>query len=421
MHSRLPPPPPVVTPAPLTPGRQPGPRPQRRRMALALLWGVWAALLTGCAASKDISGADVPAPTTLPPLWQTQLPTEEGPVALAVADFDDDGHRDVAVVNGTKGSVSLYRGDGSSLAIGNRYEVGRGASAIVVMSLNGDKLPDLVIANAADNTLSTLINQGMPGGVFAAGPLVTGIENPSLLVSGDLTGDGIADLVVGSSGTDLITVLENKPAAGTLSPLGTPLAAGPFVRGLALLPLDDNQPKRLDLAVAQAGSGEIGLFRNDGQGRLSQVGSPLRVSADSVPVAVVAGQLDIDPAGRIDMAILEHGRGQLSLGKATGNGLFRLSALPLGPKPAALTTGTIYDAARLDIAAALPGQDVVAIWRNSDASAWGNAGALTYVETLGLPTDLTIADLDGDGHGELLVVCRESNQLRILQLSKAAP
>lgn len=64
---------------------------------------------------------------------------------------------------------------------------------------------------------------------------------------------------------------------------------------------------------------------------------------------------------------------------------------------------------------------MVAIWRNSDASAWGNAGALTYVETLGLPTDLTIADLDGDGHGELLVVCRESNQLRILQLSKAAP
>jgi hypothetical protein len=319
------------------------------------------------------------------------------------------------------GSVTLYRGVGGSLTLGNRYPVGRGASAIAVLPLNGDSLPDLVIANAADNTLSTLINQNMPGGVFAAGPLITGIENPSLLVSGDLTGDGIADLVVGSSGTDLITVLANKRAGGTLSPLGTPLSACPFLRGLALLPLDDNQPQRLDLAVAQAGSSEIGLFRNDGQGGLSQVGSPLRVSADSVPVAVVAGQLDMDPAGRIDLAILEHGRGQLRLGKATGNGLFSLSALPLGPKPAALALGGIYAGGRPDIAAALPGQDVVAIWRNSDATAWGSAEAVTYVQTLGLPTDLAIADLDGDGHGELLVVCRESNLLRILQLSKAAP
>ena len=111
------------------------------------------------------------------------------------------------------------------------YPVGRGAQAIAAPTrLDDDARDDLVIANAADNTLSTLLSKGRAG-EFVAGPAITGIENPSILSTADVTGDGIPDLIVGSSGTDLITVLENKKTGGTLTRIGAPFSAGPPMCG----------------------------------------------------------------------------------------------------------------------------------------------------------------------------------------------
>lgn len=383
--------------------------------------GLAAGCLLGCAAGADINGAEVPTPTLSSPLWHDDHLTGEGPVALAVADLNGDSLPDVAVVNGTDGSVSLFFGTGSSLRKGQTYPVGRGASAIAVLPLDNDGGLDLVVANAADNTLSTLLSTGEKTGLFVAGPAIPGIENPSVLASADVSGDGFADLVVGSSGTDLITVLENKMTGGTLTRIGSAWLAGPYVRGLALLPLDPNRPSRMDLAVARAGSDDIGLFLNDGQGRFAPASAQLTTSTDAIPIAIVAADLD-DIPGRVDLAILSHGSGEVSLGLAGGSGQFSVTSHAIGPKPAALAAGKINSDARLDLAVAVPSQEVVATYRNDKPNNPDiRTSPLSYYETRGLPTAVAIADMNGDGRGDVLVLCREAGMLRVFGPREVTP
>lgn len=379
----------------------------------SLLLGLALCGLVGCAAGSDLSGAEVPTPQLTQPSWQTDYPTGEGPIALVLTDLNSDGLRDVAVVNGIGASVSLYLADGGGLLPGKEYPVGRGAQAIAALQLDDDARDDLVIANAADNTLFTLLSKGQKAGEFVAGPAITGIENPSILSTADVTGDGIPDLIVGSSGTDLITVLENKKTGGTLTRIGAPFSAGPDVRGLALLPLDASQPGRLDLAVARAGRDEIGLFRNDGGGRFTLTSLPLGLPPDSTPISVAAAELD-GVSGSVELAVLSHGTGQLGLAQAVGGGRFMLSSTAIGPKPAALAIGAIDRDALLDMAVAVPSQELVATVQNLGAERWPMGMPTDFYASPGLPTALAIADMNGDGRGDLLVVCREADRLRIL-------
>lgn len=386
-----------------------------------LAWGLAASCLLGCAGSADLNGAEIPMPPLVKPLWQDAYKTEEGPVAFAVADLNGDRLPDVAVVNGTAGSVSVFFGQGSRLSASDTYPVGRGASAIAVLPLDNDGGLDLVVANAADNTLSTLLSTGPNTGKFVAGPVTTGIENPSVLASADVSGDGVADLVVGSSGTDLITVLENKKTGGTLPRIGSAWLAGPYVRGLALLPLDPNRPSRMDLAVARAGSDDIGLFVNDGQGRFAPASAQLTTATDAIPIAIVAADLD-DIPGRVDLAILSHGSGEVSLGLADGSGQFNVMSHGIGPKPAALAAGKINSDAWLDLAVAVPSLEVVATYRNDKPNNPDiRTSPLSYYQTLGLPTAVAIADMNGDGVGDVLVLCREAGMLRVFGPREVTP
>jgi FG-GAP-like repeat/FG-GAP repeat len=70
------------------------------------------------------------------------------PVSLAVADFDGDGHLDLAVM--FPGGVRMLsgNGDGSFQTPPVSYVAGVYPGAIAVGDFNGDGLPDLAVANS---------------------------------------------------------------------------------------------------------------------------------------------------------------------------------------------------------------------------------------------------------------------------------
>jgi hypothetical protein len=139
----------------------------------------------------------------------TTFAVEVTPLSLAVADFNGDGHLDLAVVNrdgpgpgvdpGTV-SILLGIGDGSFLPQ-TVFTVGSEPQSVAVADFNGDGHPDLAVSNSDDRTVSVLLGTGTgsfgPQSTLAAGPGFDVVEGGTEAVAvGDFNGDGRPDLAV---------------------------------------------------------------------------------------------------------------------------------------------------------------------------------------------------------------------------------
>ncbi|MBL8922403.1 MAG: VCBS repeat-containing protein [Myxococcaceae bacterium] len=136
---------------------------------------------------------------------------------VAAGDLDDDGLLDLAVANAGTGqamaSLSVLRNtDAGHFSVSGTYQTGQYLRTVRIGDVNGDRLPDLVVANHADGTIGLFANAD--GGVFGSqqliGPVIAGAVHLEL---GDLDGDGRLDVVVGTyspnvSGGEITVLLQ---------------------------------------------------------------------------------------------------------------------------------------------------------------------------------------------------------------------
>jgi len=132
------------------------------------------------------------------------------PVAIDTADFDGDGHTDLAVANATDGTVTILfgNGDGTFRATVGTATVGHSPSAIRSADFNGDHKPDLVVANRADNTVTVLLNNGS-GGFLAPKTYAVGTAPVAIKVL-DVDRNGKQDIAVANQGSNNVSVLLNS-------------------------------------------------------------------------------------------------------------------------------------------------------------------------------------------------------------------
>jgi hypothetical protein len=82
------------------------------------------------------------------------------PWGLASADFDLDGHLDIATANNPRATVRVLLGSGGGqLGPATVFTVGDNPTAIVVGDFNGDGRPDIAVPNGGDSSISILLNR----------------------------------------------------------------------------------------------------------------------------------------------------------------------------------------------------------------------------------------------------------------------
>ncbi|PYM09613.1 MAG: hypothetical protein DME18_17675, partial [Verrucomicrobia bacterium] len=90
-----------------------------------------------------------------------------------------------------------------------KYEVGSYPNSVAVGDFNGDRKPDLAVANISSGTVSVLLNSG--DGTFQTAVNYNAGNQPRSVAVGDFSGDGKPDLAVVSEGG--VSVLLNTCAS----------------------------------------------------------------------------------------------------------------------------------------------------------------------------------------------------------------
>ncbi|EPX64970.1 hypothetical protein D187_000395 [Cystobacter fuscus DSM 2262] len=319
--------------------------------------------------------------------------------ALAVADLNGDGRLDVAVADGLNGTVNRLHGlpdGGFSTPLAT--VVRDNPAALAVGDLDDNPLPDLVVANAGDDSI-TVLRQDATGAPLRQTYFVDEVPNGVALA--DLNGDGRLDVVTANRISGTVTVLLNDGTGGLGTIRHIPAASG----ANSVAPGDFNGDGRVDLAVANRGANSVIILRNDGSGGLTHV---QRVFTLRQPLNVKAGDLNKD--GFLDLAVAGTGGVQVLLGSASG---FQAQAIQaLGATAFELALADLNGDGRLDILAATRTSDFVSILAGRGD---GTFERPTNHGVLDSPGSLAVADVDGDGaldlftasfHGDVLQVSR---------------
>ncbi|MFG6080278.1 FG-GAP-like repeat-containing protein [Paracoccus litorisediminis] len=220
------------------------------------------------------------------------------PRGLGLADLDEDGDLDFVSANFYGGSLSVMLGNGDgtfSPAAGGDISDGPDRPVeTTIADFNGDGHMDLAVTDQSARNVVILFGHGDAS--FDA-PVPVGTSTLSnAITSGDIDGDGDIDLIVGQYGTVMVSVLRND-GTGQFS---TDLTIAGSVNNsydAALGDLDGDGD--LDMVVTDAGSSFINVLFNDGAGNFAlETGSTIAVGTS--PTGVSLGDFDED--GDLDIA-----------------------------------------------------------------------------------------------------------------------
>jgi hypothetical protein len=336
--------------------------------------------------------------------------------AVAVADIDANGLPDILGLVSTdlggmptQGYVST-RLQTSTLAFAPpvRFNVGTGPANLIVADVDGDGHPDLVAANADDQTVTIRLADPTRPGVFQpAIVLSTPGLTPLDAAMGNLSGhtDGRMDIVVATSGANRVLVFAQTATGAFNAPVSYAVGGDP--QAVTVADLDGNG--FADIAVATSANTVSVLLQTS-----AGVISPAVDFATGVhPVAIRAANLSGHADGRLDLVTANYGAATgpdnqgLSVLIQNTSGTF---AAPVNYtteyRASGLAVGDLNGDGKPDVAVAcqgLPGSPgAVSILMQSATAPGALLPAVNYAGTYG-PMGVAIADLDGDGHPDLVL------------------
>jgi hypothetical protein len=351
---------------------------------------------------------------------RSDYPAGLTPSSVATADFNGDGALDLAVTSSNcpnfptcgAGTISILLGNGDGTFQGpNQFSTGTDTDpqSVVVGDFNGDKIPDLAVANYATNTVSILL--GVGDGTFGSAVAFAVGSQPIFVATGDFNGDGKLDLVAANFQSNTVSVLLGNGDGTFQAAVSYSVGNGP----LSVAVGDFNRDQKLDLVVVNETDNTVSVLLGNGDGTF-QKQVVYSTGAGGNPLSVVVGDLNGD--GNPDLAVADNQTQQVSVLLGNGDGTFQPSkTYATGANPSSIVAADFNGDGKLDVAlisstsvGSSPGNLVSLLLGNGD----GTFGSPTLFGAGSQAISAAVGDFNGNGTPDLAVANGISDSVSIL-------
>jgi len=371
--------------------------------------------------------------------WATPYPH-----SIVVADFDGDGHSDVAVTSYSDGGVQVFPHAGSGgMLHTNTFEspifihTGNNAFSVTIGDVNADGKPDLVVVNrltdsnsSATDTVSVLVNTATAGelnsGSFAPKVDFPVGRTPIEAAVADMDQDGLADILVASFTPQTLGILKNVWQGGAMdgTSFNSPVEYAVPGRAHGVVVRDLNADGKPDVVVPNYVGGPLSVFENQAipgiidastfSGRLD-----LPEGGNNAEVA------DLNGDGKPDLIVVNWQDSRLTVyenrsqgGSLNGDSFSGPLHLPPGGHPHKVRASDINGDQRADLVVVNESTDLARVLQNQ--SSGGILSTEDFVAAVDLPTGfnpggLALADLNQDGRPEVITGNSYGNSLSVFE------
>jgi hypothetical protein len=283
----------------------------------------------------------------------TLIPAGSDPSQEVVSDLTGDGKQDIVVSEANTDTIDVLMNNGNgTFQAPQEYTVGPFGStarltsgtlpnfrrAIAVADFNGDGIPDIVVTNYASGDVSVLLGNG--DGTFQPQRRFNAVPDPFDLAVGDLTGNGISDIVTVSANTTAgLNLLQQTVGVllgrgdGTFLPPKTftiDLPAGDEYPLSSLQIADINGDGIPDLLVSGGSDSKIRIFYGKGDGTFTA--GPVITGAQEGAALTAA---NLSGGNNADIISASLNTGALTVYQSDNNGKFTsfpsLGSIGAGP------------------------------------------------------------------------------------------